>query len=166
MKKSRKITKFYEDKGIPLPNWLLNERILPKIINNIILFLDFLNKYINSNLVIPDELLNPYKDSTKEIKKLFEKFIRRMEMLFMNINLSKLHKYKLDKNDKQIIGKLFPLDKLLKIRIYTVKRNEIIKENKMINNIDQNNFDYRYYLPPGKGKYLSFMNFFLLNIYN
>jgi hypothetical protein len=173
VKKSRKITKFYIDNKIPLPNWLLNEKILPKIITNITLFLDFLNKYINSNLVIPDELLNPYEDSTKEIKKLFVEFIRRMEMLFMNINLSKLQKYKINKIDKLIIGKLFPLETLVKIKIYGLKRNEIINtkilenlpENKRINVIDQNNFDYTYYLPSGKGKYLSFMKFFLLHNY-
>jgi hypothetical protein len=158
VKKSRKITKFYIDNKIQIPNWLLNEKILPKIITNIILFIDFLHEYINSNIVIPDELLNPYEDSTKDIKKIFAEFIRKMEILFMNINLSKLHKYKID---KKIIEKLFPLDVLVRIRNYTVKRNEIIGENKKINKKDENSFDFKYYLPSGNGKYLSFIHFFL-----
>ncbi len=85
-----------------------------------------------------------------------------MEILFMNINLSKLQKYKIDKNDKHIIIKLFPVDVFIKIREYTLVRKEIIEAEISESLIKKYkyNFDYTYYLPSENGKYLALINFF------
>jgi hypothetical protein len=180
VEKSKKITKFYEKNGIPIPNWLMNKKVLEIIERKINLFLDFLNLYINSALVIPDELLDTKIDSTKQIKDQFKDFITKMELLFMNMNLSRLHT---DKIDKDKIEKLLPILYFSKLKDYTLTRKQIKNQadlEKFKNNpvvlgkkmkaleLESKNpqlINYDFYLPKGNGKYLEFIRYFLSHIY-
>jgi hypothetical protein len=181
VEKTKNITKFYIDNGIPLPIWLINKGVLVKIERKIKLFLEYLNLHINDNIEIPDKLLNPKIDSTKDIKEKFKKFIENMEKLFKNINLSRLHN---DKIDRELIEKLFPIILFPKLKEYSLARKEIKNqetlqklENKG-NHITRNMkklsleiekkrpFNYTFYLPSGSGKYLTFINYYLTHIYD
>ena len=158
----------------------MNKRVLERIEGKINSFLDFLNKYIDSNLVIPDELLNPEIDTTKQIKEKFRDFITIMERLFANINLSRLHT---DKIDKDKIEKLLPILVLPRLKNYIIARKQIknkVDLQKLVNNpialesrmkallAEKNkpqSINYAFYLPSGNGKYLEFIRYFLLHIY-
>ena len=176
LEKSKKIIEFYEENKIPIPNWLMNKRVLQRIQRKIDSFLNFLNLYINSNLVIPDELLNPKIDSTKQIKEIFKDFITIMETLFANMNLSRLHT---DKIDKEKIEKLLPISVLPRLKDYIIARKNIknqedlkklaTKPNALEGRMralsaEKNNpksINYSFYLPSGNGKYLEFIRYFL-----
>jgi hypothetical protein len=179
-KKSEKITKFYEDNGIPLPIWLMNKRVLDKIDRKITLFLDFLNSYIESNLVIPEELLNASLDTIKPIKEIFKIFIDNMEILFKNINLTRLQNEKIGIK----VRKLFPISVFPKIKKYALEKKEIknkadlekfknrpnILSGKLASlekeRVNPQPFNYVFYLPSGNRNYLEFIRYFLNNIYN
>jgi len=178
LQKSKKITQFYLDNGIPLPNWLINEKVLKKILEKIYSFLDYLNLYINSKIIIPEELFNIAKDNSKKIKQIIREFIENMETLFININLTRLQNTKIDKN---LIEKLIPIDTFLKLKKLSLdlrknKENKIpehikkIKEEAKRKKLElgiintEPKFDYSFYLPGGNGKYLDFLRYFLNNI--
>ena len=178
LQKSKKITQFYLDNGIPLPNWLINKRVLEKILEKIYSFLDYLNLYINSKIVIPEELFNISKDNSKDIKQIIRKFIENMEKLFININLTRLQNTKIDKN---LMERLIPIDTFLKLKKLSLDLRKN-KENKFPEHIKrikeeakrkklelgiintEPKFDYSFYLPGGNGKYLDFLRYFLNNI--
>jgi hypothetical protein len=180
VEKTKKITKFYIDNGIPLEEWLINERVLVKIERKIHSFLKYLNSYIYANIVISDNLLNPEIDNTKKIKEIFKKFIEIMEILFKNINFPRLHN---DKIDRELIEKLFPIMLFPKLKEYSLAK-KAIKNQETLQKLEKEGkhntlsmkisslelektrpFNYTFYLPSGSGKYLTFINYYLNHIY-
>ena len=115
--KSQKITKLYRDNRISLPNWLINERILDEIIKKINNFLFNLNLFIKSQ--IPKESLdNP--------RILLKPFMTSMNILFENVNLSRI---KLTPSNKELLKYLVPMEffQLLKQRAIETQRDSIEK---------------------------------------
>jgi hypothetical protein len=154
----------------------MDKNVLEKIEEKINSFLDFLNQYINSEIEIPDKLLNLSIDSTKDIKEIFKKFILIMEKLFAKINLSRLHT---DKIDKKYINELFPIFIFQKLKRYILGRKQSKidaelekfknKPNILTKKLEElknpQPIDYTFYLPAGNGNYLDFIRYFLKNIY-
>ncbi len=95
--KSQRITKFYKENGIDLPEWLINEHILDEISRKIIIFLSNLNQYIKSQISTEEPLDNP--------KLLLKSFIASMNRLFENVNLSRIE---LTPTNKNLLKYLIP----------------------------------------------------------
>jgi hypothetical protein len=180
IQKSENIINFFNDNNIEFPNWLMNEKVFQNIKRIIDLFLDYLNKIINSEIekLIPDSYFDENKDNTKNIKSQLKKFMENMNILFRNINFSRLHN---DKVDKTRVEKLFPTSIFKKLKSYSLKlkdkKNKIylnsIKANKMqlerkhnlMFNDSKKPFKYSFYLN-GQQKYTNLLRYFLDNIYN
>lgn len=180
IKKSENIINFFNDNNIELPNWLMNEEVFQNIIRIIDLFLDYLNKIINSEIekLIPDSVFDETKDNTAIIKSKLKNFMENMDLLFKNINFSRLHN---DKIDKTRVEKLFPTSIFKKLKSYSLKlkglKNNIylnrVKENKkqlekklnLMFEESKKSFKYSFYLV-GQQKYTNLLRYFLDNIYN
>jgi len=178
--KSKNIKKFYQENEIEIPYWLMNEEDLNKLERTINSFLDYLKSHIQIELGISDDLLkiDTDTDSKKEIKRRFAEFIKKMEDLFINVNFPRLQN---DKIDKDNIEKIFPIFIFKKLKDYIFARKQA-KNNKEIQKLiengkfniaekkikaleieskNQQSIKYELFLPPGDGKYNSFLRFYL-----
>jgi hypothetical protein len=114
--KSRKITKFYIDNRIDLPEWLINENILDEILRKIINFLSNLNQFIKSQISIEGSLDSP--------KLLLRPFITSMNTLFENVNLSRIE---FTPSNKELLKYLVPWE-----FFQIIKQKEIINQKATI----------------------------------
>ena len=160
VKKSIKIREFYENNGIPLPPWLIDERILEEILLKIDRFLDEFNKYIESQIEITEEFLN-------NPKPFFKKFIDKMDYLFKKINLSNL-RLNNPLIDLRLVAKLIPMNIFEKLKeksfekreasnlafldkiVNKSRRNLVEASKKKKRNTDAKNFNYTIFLPTGE----------------
>jgi hypothetical protein len=116
VEKSIKIREFYENNGIPLPPWLIDETILREILIKINRFLDNFNVYIQSMFVINQDFLNDPKVFLKI-------FIDRMDRLLQGINIPNL------KLDNPHIN-LSDVIKLIPLNIFEILKDNFFKKEK------------------------------------
>jgi uncharacterized damage-inducible protein DinB len=134
--KSQKITRFYQENEINLPEWLINNSVLEEIKKKIYNFLKLLNEYIESAIT------EPHNNDTLEIKKSINCFLTHMHLLFENVNLTRI---KITSDNIKLIQYLIPLKffqnlkkKSIEIRIKnrldslsSSKGMELFQKNKM-----------------------------------
>jgi hypothetical protein len=121
-KKSKKIRKFYEKNGIPLPPWLIDQKILEEIKLKISRFLNNFNQYIESKIQMDDKFFENPKPG-------FKKFIDEMDILLQGINISNL---KLN-NPLIDLGKV---EKLIPMNIFEDLKKNLFEKSKTKNDIE------------------------------
>ena len=126
--KSQKITRFYHDNKIELPEWLIDETVLEEINKKIMLFLNLLNEYIESQIVISDEtLLDKPKD-------LLKPFLALMNILFENVNLARIE---ITESNKMLVKCLVPWSFFQKVKQNSLRmKQEKDKELELSGKLD------------------------------